>query len=190
MKNEPSASKRVLVIAALSVLAYAGARRLAQVSSAWRAAEDLRDALSDNGASDVAQRHSRLVADPKAACALCHLPHRVQDRRPAWAGLEAGPSEAAGSLPDTAVCLSCHSSPATGSLGSVPGLRGNHPVGMDYRVAWMGHPDQYRSPDGNPDIRLEDGKVGCLSCHRLHAGGSAQARAGVVENACEACHNR
>lgn len=160
-----------------ALLALGGLRLLRPSGGAgdWQAA--LRDAPGELPAADLAQRHALLAPEGSSGCALCHLPRRAEPA--GW-----------GSPPSSQVCLSCHD----GAFGAASGggLRGrrSHPIGADYRAAWMLDHLAYRPPDGNPAIRLEGGKVGCVSCHQLHGPSPATSRLGVIESACEACHIR
>ncbi|MEK9137930.1 MAG: hypothetical protein AAB393_12465 [Bacteroidota bacterium] len=75
-------------------------------------------------------------------------------------------------------CMRCHD----GSLGSRIELRPagapieyefgrtvtttNHAIGMSFSTAYEANPTEYVSPSAlNPNVKLVDGKVGCLSCH-------------------------
>lgn len=83
----------------------------------------------------------------------------------------------------TRQCLSCHdgvsapestnTTPWARSLGNMGDKRRNHPIGVQYR-------DLGRPKDLSPlrpasllprEVALPNGKVGCLSCHNLFAGG-------------------
>lgn len=74
-------------------------------------------------------------------------------------------------------CLACHNGTAAGHITvksaeaplQVAGtLNVNHPVGMDYNEYAYRKPRSYQpSAALDPNIRLVDGKVGCVSCHQL-----------------------
>lgn len=74
-------------------------------------------------------------------------------------------------------CMSCHN----GSLGSHIQIKDAtkpmqfssfgtraHPVGMQYATYAAQQPHSFRKPAAlNPKIQLVDGRVGCLSCHKV-----------------------
>ncbi|MEW7987508.1 MAG: hypothetical protein AB2805_05745 [Candidatus Thiodiazotropha sp.] len=87
-------------------------------------------------------------------------------------------SESHGSGDDaTSQCLSCHDGRnATAiqfrSAGSPPVVHGhktgNHSMGMNYDQYTAANPTEYRNrSEMQPGIVFENGKVGCLSCHKL-----------------------
>ncbi len=42
----------------------------------------------------------------------------------------------------------------------------NHAIGMDYSIAYEANPQEYVAPHAlDKNVRLIEGKVGCLSCH-------------------------
>lgn len=161
---------------------------------------ELRDALNDEEIGDLASRHAALAGQSKPACALCHVRGLGGVlRQGAWASAsDAVPIRDIGepavplAAPPSSVCLSCHD----GSIGHGDGPDGpsgrNHPIGADYRAVQASAPGDYNPLDERGTVRLEDGKVGCVSCHRLHArpGRDGVSRAGVVHDSCVACHRR
>ena len=78
-------------------------------------------------------------------------------------------------------CMVCHDGTgargvplkAAGSPLQIRGIRTvNHPVGMDYAAAAARRPRGLRAPASlPPEVRLVDGKVGCVSCHPLRPAG-------------------
>jgi len=68
-----------------------------------------------------------------------------------------------GATPDsvTETCLHCHD-------GTVISRMTSHPVGIDYDRRVREQPGEYRPRSAlAPDIHLVNGKVSCVSCHRL-----------------------
>ena len=80
-------------------------------------------------------------------------------------------------------CMNCHDGTAATHItvkepGTPLQIRGfqtvNHPIGMDYDQYVARKPLEYRPRTSlNPDVNLVDGKVGCVSCHRLRDTNSA-----------------
>lgn len=160
---------------------------------------DLRDAVGDHRAM-LSGGHSSL------GCASCHFAHPAKAPRPLWQTrggadslLFARESEAAGGV-KTGLCMSCHDgtiapvikahslsgAARAAAPGADPGA--NHPVGVDYMAALRRDPGSYNDPAMNARIMLEDGKVGCVSCHAAH---DVTASAGNVRpEVCVDCHVR
>lgn len=101
-----------------------------------------------------------------------------------WGGI--GWERSAPAAPDTAVCLSCHD----GALASAASVHGpqSHPIGVDYALARLKSPERFNDIAARGDIRLEDGKIGCLSCHAIHMSSGGSNRRTVIESSCETCH--
>lgn len=77
----------------------------------------------------------------------------------------------------TEACMACHNGTAASHISvknagaplQVAGtMNVNHPVGMDYNEYAYRKPGGYQPSEAlDPNIRLVDGKVGCVSCHQL-----------------------
>ncbi|MBI4061907.1 MAG: hypothetical protein HY403_10795 [Elusimicrobia bacterium] len=162
---------------------------------------DLRDAVGDHRAL-LSAGHSAL------ACASCHFAHPARAPQPLWqtqgggdSSLFARESEQAGGS-RTGLCMSCHDGAVAPSLQAHGGFPGgerfaalgpnpnaSHPVGVDYMAAFRRDPGSYVDPAANPGIVLEEGKVGCMSCHAGHDV-SAVSAGNVRQEVCIECHRR
>ncbi len=113
-------------------------------------------------------------------------------------------------------CMQCHDGTtardvalksASSPLHFVGLVNVNHPVGMRYEDSSRKHPNRYRARQLlDPEITLVNGRVSCLSCHRLRnsapeptSGGQqfvsggretcvASSELTVKKNLCLACH--
>ena len=89
---------------------------------------------------------------------------------------------------DTHSCMGCHDGTLADNITS---LDQSHSVGIDYRLAQIRSRGALRDPSLlDAAIKLENGQVGCTSCHDR----DSQLRAGLVmSNAgsrlCFSCHN-
>lgn len=115
----------------------------------------------------------------RAFCSLCHS---SENTRTNWQHQTAIPyAHSYGKLLQTALgspldklsteCLSCHD----GTISQFPQVAvkqgiwqheigESHPIGVDYPRS-----DEFTSPEALPkEIRLFDGKIGCLSCHEIY----------------------
>jgi hypothetical protein len=136
------------------------------------------------------------------ACGACHIAHPAKAQRPLWQTQAASDpslfvreSAAAGGV-KTGLCMSCHDGTVAGTIkahslsadgaGLGSNLGANHPVGGDYMAAVRRDPVSYNDPMSNTRIVLEDGKVGCISCHAAHDVGAGSVRPEV----CVDCHRR
>ena len=72
-------------------------------------------------------------------------------------------------------CLACHDGTRArhviarqrGELQNTDGMTVNHPVGMDYEQHVLERPTRLRPARTLPEaVRLVDGRVACVSCHR------------------------
>lgn len=57
--------------------------------------------------------------------------------------------------------------PVNAGVGS-NGLRGNHPVGVDYSQVKANQPSDFNDISADLDVKLENNKVQCTSCHNPH----------------------
>jgi hypothetical protein len=148
---------------------------------------DLRDAPNSQ---NVETFHPSITGNPGMDCAFCH---QSQKRTVIQAGLWMSSAftgdtfiESSGDATSegTRTCVSCHDGTIDHKIG-LNGPRGEHPMGMDYFDAYNREPAKYVSPYNNP-IKLEDRKVGCVSCHAIHE------NTGHIANArprnCLICH--
>lgn len=154
---------------------------------------DLRDSVGD---------HALLLSAGHASfsCGTCHIAHPAKAQRPLWQKQAAADpslfvreSAAAGGV-KTGMCMSCHDGTVAGTIkahavtASAGGmdLGANHPVGGDYMDAVRRDPVSFNHPASNTRIVLEDGKVGCISCHAAHDNSAGSVRPEV----CIDCHRR
>ncbi|MEQ1919587.1 MAG: hypothetical protein ABL955_10330, partial [Elusimicrobiota bacterium] len=178
----------------LMTLAVALILRAPRVSSPPVNLGILRDSVGDH-ATMLSKGHSSL------SCSACHFAHTAKPQQPLWqkqratdATLFARDSSAVGGA---SLCMSCHDGTVASNLqahgGGDPmfgsGVSGNHPVGVDYRAAVRRDPSSYNDPMMNDRIVLEEGKVGCLSCHATHDL-SAVSAGSVRREVCIECHRR
>jgi len=147
---------------------------------------DLRDALN---ASNVQTFHPSITGNPSSDCATCHIPKQQVIQAGLWAGSAITGSNFLAVTPEhtsneTRMCTSCHDGSVSHKIG-LNGPSGEHPMGMDYAAVYDRDPQNFVSPYNSP-IKLENGKVGCLSCHAVHenTGYKANAR----PNNCRTCH--
>lgn len=162
---------------------------------------NMRDAVGD---------HRALLSAGHAgfSCAACHFAHAAKAQRPAWqkqggndSALFVRDADTAGGV-KTGLCMSCHdgtiaSASQAHTVASGDARRpfqsmdmsASHPVGGDYMAAVRRDPDSYNDPVMNSRIVLEDGKVGCISCHATHDMSSVSA-SNVRHEVCLECHRR
>ena len=162
----------------------------------------LRDALIAREGADLETIHRR--ADiPEGTCGWCHLEQRpgavramVNDPN-RWLASTAPGSAAPTPAVTTGICLSCHDGSLAKSVPhTLPGQRdpavepggANHPVGADYQSALMARPQQYHDA-ASPGVSLEDGKVGCTSCHLGHVRNGRVEGPGLRADVCLSCHD-
>lgn len=179
----------IVVLGAIGVFSYCALR------SPWSPDDfkDLRDSVGERTIM-LSAGHATL------SCMSCHLRHQSRAAQPLWSTF--GPPASASLQgfqvggPKTELCLSCHDGTVAAFtsahlLGSAIGgnLNAPHPVGVDYRAAYLRNPDSYIEPMMNPKIILEEGKVSCVSCHSVHD--LANVTAGSVRHeVCIECHRR
>lgn len=193
-------------LAAIAVLGAVSAFSYFTLSSPWSPDDfkDLRDSVSDHGAM-LSAGHASLGAGA-SSCVFCHFPHQAKAMRPLWLK-EGKPDDAAFGRDSfqaggvkTELCMSCHDgtvapalrahfTSAVGQQSHAPGSSSNHPVGVDYLAAFRMAPESYNDPTLNPKIILEEGKVGCVSCHVTHDP-SVVSAGNLRHEVCIECHRR
>ncbi|OGS01761.1 MAG: hypothetical protein A2V88_12540 [Elusimicrobia bacterium RBG_16_66_12] len=168
--------------------------------------KDLRDSVGDHG-SRLSAGHASLGAGA-SSCVFCHFPHQTKALRPLWLkegkhdNADFGRDSLQGGASKSELCMSCHDgavapslrahfidSSDDGSQSHASGAGSNHPVGADYLAAFRRDPESYNDPTLNPKIFLEEGKVGCVSCHATHDL-SAVSVSSVRREVCIECHRR
>ena len=165
---------------------------------------DMRDALNLDATLPSDDPHAKLAASTAQTCIYCHPARGAAAARPKWGEGEPWKSEShASAVPDSGVCLSCHDGSLAGNSKSYVSvdasryvadgsarLGDSHPIDVSYMAAYAMQAGAFRHPSEDPGIRLEDGKVGCISCHTIHGPRQPGARPGIIETACESCHIR
>lgn len=178
LRSTPLAARATALIAAALVLfaaLWTGRAPSGTVES------DLRDALRSDG-TEVQVYHPG-----GEDCAMCHTSRGGAARSGLWMTTTASPESAQGGTlgpASTRACLSCHDGTVSHRIYQ-NGVQGEHPVGTDYFQAYDRAPRKFVSPY-NSRIHLEDGRIGCVSCHAVHerTGYAANAR----PNNCGICH--
>ena len=190
-------------VASISTLVFLSILGAVAFSVPWPEEDmrDLHDSVGEHGAA-LSAGHATLG---EGSCVYCHFSHPAKAQRPLWqtqgdmdAAMFARESMQAGGV-KTGLCLSCHdgtvasvlrahsSSPSSSRPRSQSvDLGANHPVGVDYMSVVNSRPDVY-NPASSPGIILEDGKVGCVSCHSTHDLGALSAD-NARADVCTACH--
>lgn len=192
----------IVMLGAISVFSYFTLR------SPWSADDfkDLRDSVGDHF-SALSAGHASL-GKGVSSCVFCHFVHNTRAQRPLW--LKEGRSETTAFSADSArfggqktgLCLSCHDGSVASTLSAHFGpssssrsryqsldLSAGHPVGVDYLTVSRARPDEYNDPTLNLKIVLEEGKVGCVSCHATHDPATLSA-SNVRQEVCIECHRR
>jgi hypothetical protein len=96
--------------------------------------------------------------------------------------------------------LSCHDGTLTRRMAahlsaSRPGeperdALSGHPIGVDFYAALQRHPADFNDPRAM-GASLENGSVGCTSCHIGHAApGRRPGPSASLRDSCPACHNQ
>lgn len=168
--------------------------------------KDLRDSVGDH-ASALSAGHASL-GKGASSCVFCHFVHNAKAQRPLWQ--KEGRSETTSFSADSArfggqktgLCLSCHDGSIASTLNThggspsssrsqyrSPDMSASHPVGVDYMAVSRARPDEYNDSTLNPKIVLEEGKVGCVSCHATHDPATLSA-SNVRQEVCIECHRR
>lgn len=162
---------------------------------------DLRDSVGE---------HRALLSAGHASfsCATCHISHAAKALTPVWqkrgvndSTLFVRDADAVGGV-KTGLCMSCHDGTIASALKAHTSASGDlrqpyqsmdmgagHPVGVDYNAAVRRDSASYNDPVMNNRIVLEDGKVGCISCHATHDI-SAVSAGNVRPEVCLECHRR
>ncbi|MBI2998783.1 MAG: hypothetical protein HYY46_10105 [Deltaproteobacteria bacterium] len=88
-------------------------------------------------------------------------------------------------IQDSQFCLSCHDGLRTTRIGT------DHPIGIDYRMAQLKRAAMLKHVSQlDAAVKLENGKVGCTSCHDANSTLPAKL---VMSNAqsrlCRSCHD-
>jgi len=136
-----------------------------------------------SGGPERATGTAFLRARPPELCAACHRdaagrwdrPHAIYADTVHGGSAAPASSDRAGARrldPFTLRCLRCHDgseAPDVAWQDGAPheGLGRSHPVGV-LEPLFAGAARRFRPPGAlRPELRLFDGRVGCLSCHRL-----------------------
>lgn len=71
------------------------------------------------------------------------------------------------------------------------GLRGNHPVSVDYNTVRANQPGNFNDVSSDPAVKLDAGKVQCTSCHNPHNKfGKMLVKSNFGSAICLTCHNK
>lgn len=117
--------------------------------------------------------------------------------RAAWLSASSTPSTwSSASTAGARSCLACHDGSVAADIDETPrvddGVTGDHghPVGIDYRAAWMRNRATLRDPaDVARILPLPGGQVECVSCHAPGSADPAQLARPLRQSAlCFACH--
>ncbi|MFQ5872243.1 MAG: cytochrome c3 family protein [Dehalococcoidia bacterium] len=100
------------------------------------------------------------------------------------AATQEDPHENLGELADSHTCLECHDGALAQDVVS-------HPIGMDYATSFFQRQGTLKPIGTLPSsIRLEEGRVGCASCHDTASSLPAKLALSNAGSAlCFACHN-
>lgn len=136
---------------------------------------------------------------------------------PNSAAYDASPANLSGTR--SRLCLSCHdgtvavagtsyiqntsatwilwdNGAAVGGQGSANpsiGLKGSHPVSVNYATVRTNQGTEYKDIAADPDVKLEASKVQCSSCHDPHmkvAGSKMLVKSNASSALCTTCHNK
>ncbi|MDT8442300.1 MAG: CxxxxCH/CxxCH domain-containing protein, partial [Desulfuromonadales bacterium] len=141
----------------------------AQTSHNW-AASNLNPAAGSSEPSRVA--HPSLygrygITTGKVACTRCHEVHAQKETNPKLLKVTA---DRVTPYTPNELCLACHTAFNTDT--STHGVI-SHPIGMDYAAVVAAQPENYNAiPDNGTNgdvVLLDDGSLGCVSCHGVHA---------------------
>lgn len=164
--------------------------------------------------------HRPLMNVPLWAHALSTYSYQLYNtnasyNRPNSAAYDASPANLSGSR--SRLCLSCHDGTvavagttyipatdshnilwsdgaATGGQGSAnpnPGLKGSHPIAVNYATVRTNQPTEFKDITADPDVKLELSKVQCTSCHNPHNKFSNMlVKSNAGSAVCLTCHNK
>ncbi len=164
--------------------------------------------------------HRPLLNVPLWAHALSSYSYNLYNTNPKYTGpnsaaYDASPSSLAGTK--SALCLSCHDGTVavagTTYMGNIMGgdsivtwdngapvsgnpnngLRGSHPIAVNYATVRTNQPSDYNDISADPAVKLEASKVQCTSCHNPHnkvAGTMMLVKANTNSALCVTCHNK
>ena len=127
------------------------------------------------------------------------------------AAYDASPTSLASSK--SVLCLSCHDGTvavagttyvgtgnimwndgaAAGGANPSNGLRGSHPIAVNYATVRANQVSDYNDITGNADVKLEASKVQCASCHNPHnkvVGTKMLVKSNLSSALCITCHNK
>ncbi len=134
---------------------------------------------------------------------------------PNTAAYDASPTNLAGQR--SRMCLSCHDGTvavagttyvtavnnilwndgaAAGGIGSPNpnnGLKGSHPIAVNYATVRTNQATEYKDISADPDVKLETNKVQCTSCHEPHnkvVGTKMLNKSNASSALCTTCHNK
>ncbi len=163
--------------------------------------------------------HKPLMNVPLWAHALSSYSYNLYNTNTNYAGpnsaaYDASPASLAGSK--SALCLSCHdgtvavagttyvgtgnilwnNGAAAGGQGSAnpnSGLRGSHPIAVDYAAVRTNQASEYKDITADTAVKLASSKVQCTSCHNPHnkvTGTKMLVKANTNSALCTTCHNK
>lgn len=165
--------------------------------------------------------HQPLMAVPLWAHTLSTYSYYLYNTNPSYTGpntqaYDPSPTNLSGSM--SRACLSCHdgtvavagttyirresdnwilfdeSGQRVGGQGSpnpTTGLRGSHPMAVNYATVRTAQPTEYNDISTHPSVKLENGKVQCTSCHNAHFKFPKMLVMPNVNSAlCLVCHNK
>ncbi len=160
--------------------------------------------------------HKPLMNVPLWAHALSSFTYNLYNTNAGYTGpngaaYDASPASLAGSK--SALCLSCHdgtvavagttyvgtgnimwdNGAAAGKANPNNGMRGSHPIAVNYATVRTNQPTEYNDITADPAVKLAASKVQCTSCHNPHnkvAGTKMLVKANTASALCITCHNK
>ncbi|MBI1911296.1 MAG: hypothetical protein HYS21_04790 [Deltaproteobacteria bacterium] len=86
--------------------------------------------------------------------------------------------------PQSMECVSCHESSISAATGQACHMGScEHPVAADYASLSLKNPGLVRPASLNPAIKLENNRMGCLSCHIPYSKANHELLSAVRKNA-------